>query len=403
MAQIKAIRAEFPFFQKNKNLIFLDTAASSQKPESVIRGMADFYSHNYANIHRGAYPLADSATKAYEQSRDKVKNLISAESRREIIITKGATEGINLIARSLADAEILQKGDTVLLSAMEHHANTVPWLQLKKRIGINIEYIPFDKDKNLDIATYKKLLEEKNVKLVSLTHVSNVLGTINDVKKVCKMARDKEVLSLIDGCQAVPHFPVNVQDIACDFYVFSSHKMYGPTGVGALYGRLEILKKLPPFLGGGDMIHEVFFDSFTPNEVPYRFEAGTPPIAEAYGMGLACDFLSQTSLKDIFKHDKEICNYAYDKLSEIPELTIHSHKDSCGLISFTVPGISDYDIGDELGEEGICVRVGHHCAQPLLDSLSLSTLIRASFGIYSTKEDVERFVEVLKEIITRLK
>jgi cysteine desulfurase / selenocysteine lyase len=397
------IRTKFPFFQKNSDIVFLDTAASSQKPESVIQGMADFYSYHYANIHRGAYPLADNATKAYEQAREKVKNLISAKSKREVVITKGATEGINLIARSLADAGMLTKGDTILLSEMEHHANTVPWLQLKDRIGIHIEYIPFDKDKNLDMNAYKKLLQKESVKLVSITHVSNVLGTVNDVKEVCKIAKEKGVLSLIDGCQAVPHFPVDVQDIHCDFYVFSSHKMYGPTGVGALYGRLELLKKLPPFLGGGDMIHEVFFDSFTPNEVPYRFEAGTPPIAEAYGMGLACDFLNYVGLETIFKHDKEICSYAYKKLLEIPELKIHSHKNSCGLVSFTIAGISDYDIGDELGEEGVCVRVGHHCAQPLLNSLDVRTLIRASFGIYNTEDEIDRFIEVLNEVVERLK
>lgn len=396
---LENIRSQFPFFQKHPKIIFLDTAASAQKPLVVTNGIKNFYESSYANIHRGAYPLADEATTLYEKARKKIQQFISADSKREIIFTKNATESINLLARSFADGSILKKGDTVLLSSMEHHANIVPWLQLKERIGINIQYIPTDKNKNIDIHAYEQLLEKHRVKLVSVTHVANVLGTINDVKKICKIAKTYNALSIIDGCQAVPHFPVNVQDIACDFYVFSAHKMYGPTGIGILYGRLDLLKKLPPFLGGGDMIHEVFNDSFTPNEVPYKFEAGTPPITEAYACGLACDFLLEMNMETVFKHDKELSFYAYDQFSQIPQLKIYSHKQSCGLISFTIQGINDYDIGDALGDNGICVRVGHHCAQPLLDSLQVSILIRASFGIYTTKKDIDHCVQELKKII----
>jgi cysteine desulfurase / selenocysteine lyase len=399
---LENIRSQFPFFTKHPDTIFLDTAASAQKPAVVIDGIKNFYESSYANIHRGAYPLADQATTLYETARKQVQVFLSAENKREIIFTKNATESINLVVRSFADGGFLQKNDTVILSEMEHHANIIPWLQLKERIGIHIEYIPIDKNKNLDLQAYKKLLEIHPVKLVAVTHVSNVLGTINDVKTICQMAKEHKALSLIDGCQAAPHFPVNVQDLDCDLYVCSAHKIYGPTGIGILYGRLPLLKKLPPFLGGGDMIHEVFFDSFTPNEVPYKFEAGTPPITEAYACGIACVFLLELDMKKVFQHDKALSEYAYQQFLQIPEVTIYSHPNACGLISFSVQGINDYDIGDALGDEGICVRVGHHCAQPLLDNLKVSTLIRASFGIYSTKEDIDICTQTLKKIIIEL-
>ena len=397
--QLSNIQQEFPFIQEHPELIFLDNAASAQKPKVVLDAIQDFYVHSYANIHRGSYPRADEATDKYEWARKQVATLVNASSSREIIFMKNATEATNLVARSLFDGKFLEKGDRVLVSHMEHHSNIVPWLHLKQYCGVEVDFIPFTDDKEFDYERYLELLEQENVKLVAFTHVSNTLGTVNDAKKICAMAKEKGALSFIDGAQSVPHFKVDVQDIACDFYSIAGHKMYGPSGVGMLYGRLDLLKEMPPFLGGGSMIHEVFTSHYTPGEVPAKFEAGTPAIAECYATGVAAKFLMDLDLDQVEAHDKELSAYAYKKISQIPEITIFSHKNAMGLITFTVKGVHDYDIGDELGERNICVRVGHHCAQPLMDDLEVSTTIRASFGVYTKKEDIDTLVQALKEII----
>lgn len=397
MFDIQAIRAQFPFLEFDPSIVFLDTAASSQKPLSVIDGVRDFYIQDYANIHRGSYPRSDRATTKYEQTRKKVAEFIGAGLHREIVFTKNATESCNLVAHSLADGGFLQKGDRVILTEMEHHANIVPWLQLQSRIGIDINYIRITKEGDIDINHADELLQ-KPCKLLAVSHVSNVLGTINDVKTLCKKAHEKGVLTFVDGSQSVPHFPVNVQDMNCDFFVFSSHKMYGPGGVGVLFGKMDLLKKMPPFLGGGDMIRTVSQTEFSVSDVPHKFEAGTPPIVEVYGLGLACDFLKNLGMENVFKHDRKLTEYAYHQLSLLPFIRIISHKKACGLVTFTMQGMNEYDVGDELGERNICVRVGQHCAHPLLEKLCLNTTIRASFGVYTVKEEIDTLCQALREI-----
>ena len=404
---ISSIRTQFPIFhnyekKKHQHLIYLDSAASSQKPEKVIKKINKVYTRYYSNIHRGAYPISEVAYTKYEETRKKVAKFIHSKSHREIVFTRGTTESINLVARSLGDSGMLKKGDRIILSTMEHHANIVPWLQLKNRIGIKLDYIDFNQKKDLILKNLEDKLKEPT-KLIAITHVSNVLGTINPIKKICELAKKHNVLSLVDGAQAIAHFPVDVQDINCDFYTFSSHKMYGPAQVGILYGRLELLKRMPSFIGGGDMIHEVSLDNFTENEVPQKFEAGTPGIAEVISFGAAIDFIHKVSTEEIYEHNKTLTNYLQEKLQEIKEIKVYSHKDACGIVSFTISKMSDYDIGDELGERGICVRVGHHCAQPLLNILKVPTLIRASFGVYNTGKDIDILTDALKEIIAKLK
>lgn len=418
MSDFSALRRQFPIIIGNgknvshlqkkddaslslhsENFIYLDTAASSQKPKKVLEAVQKFYSSSYSNIHRGAHFLGDKATEKYENARKKMAHFLGAKSAREIIFTKNATESINLVAHSIGEMEnFFKEGDRILLTKMEHHANMIPWFQLAKRKKLHIEYIDFDEEKNLILQNLDFLLE-KPTKLVALCHVSNVLGTKNEVKKICQKAKEKGVLTLVDACQSVPHMPINVEEIGCDFLGVSSHKMYGPTGVGVLYGKLELLKKMPPFLGGGDMIREVNYEGFTVNEIPAKFEAGTPPIAEVVGLGAAIDFLEKIGMENIFQHDTQLSTYAHALLSKIPKIKILSHKNACGLVSFSVKNMQHYDISDELSDAGICVRVGHHCAEPLHQKLGVKTSLRASFGIYTTKKEVEIFAQTLEKII----
>ncbi len=403
MRDNKIIREQFPIL-KTENLIYLDTAASSQKPKKVLDAIDTFYKTTYSNIHRGAHFLGDQATERYEQARKKIGDFIHASSPREIIFTKNATESINLVAHSLGDWEgFFQEGDRIILTRMEHHANMVPWLQLAKRKKLKIEYIDFDDEKELLLSNIEKLLDLPT-KLIAFPHVSNVLGTKNSIRDLCTIAREHCVLSLVDACQSVAHMPIDVQEIGCDFFAFSSHKMYGPSGVGVLYGRLSLLKKMPPFLGGGEMIREVTYENFTPNQVPEKFEAGTPPIAEVIGAGVAVDFLQEIGMRTVEIHDQKISKRAYSLLSEISELTVISHKNACGLVTFTMNnGIQNYDMADYLSDYGICIRGGHHCAEPLHNRLGIKTSLRASFGIYTTKEEGEKFAEMLKQAIQELK
>ncbi len=392
-----AIRQQFPLLQQ-AGLVYLDTAASSQKPRSVLDGMQKFYETDYSNVHRGAHFLADRATEKYENARTKLAKLVHAKSAREIIFTANATAGINLVARSLGDMEMFESGDRIVLTRMEHHANLVPWLQLAEKYSLKIEYLEIDAEQNLDLKNLDELLT-KPTKLLALTHVSNVLGTCNPVQHICAKAKAANVITLVDAAQSVPHMKVDVQEIDCDFLVFSAHKMYGPSGVGILYGKLDLLKKMPPFLGGGEMIREVRYDGFVPNEVPYKFEAGTPPITEAVGTGLAADFLQEIGMENIHQHDAALTKLAQKHLLKIEKVRIISNPDAIGLVTFVVDGIQSYDIADELSERGICVRVGHHCAEPLHGLLGIKTSVRASFGIYNTEDEIEKFGEVLAEVI----
>jgi cysteine desulfurase/selenocysteine lyase len=393
------IRRQFPLLDQ-ENLIYLDTAASSQKPKRVLEELESFYRCDYANIHRGAHFLGDRATEKYEAARKKIADFVNAKTPREIICTKNATESINLVARCLGEMEdFFMEGDRIILTRMEHHANMVPWLQLADRKKLQIEYIDFDADKNLILKNRDDLLSPPT-KLLAFAHVSNVLGTENPAKTLCQKAKEKGVLSLVDACQSIPHKNVNVQEIECDLLTFSAHKMYGPSGVGFLYGKLDLLKKMPPFLGGGEMIREVTYDGFTPNEVPEKFEAGTPPIAEMVGSGAAVDFLQEIGMEHIQAHDESIARIAYDLLSEIPEVTVLSHKEAGGLITFTMNnGMQNYDMADYLSDKGICIRGGHHCAEPLHNMLGVKTSLRASFGVYTTEKEIEKLTETIKQAV----
>ncbi len=363
--------------------------------------MQAFYINDYSNVHRGAHFLADRATEKYEAARAKLAKLVHASNAREIIFTANATTGINLVARSLGDMELFQPGDRIILTRMEHHANLVPWFQLAEKFELQIEYLELDTEKNLVLDNLDELLRAPT-KLIACTHVSNVLGTVNPVTEICARAKGADVITVIDAAQSVPHMPVDVQQIDCDFLAFAVHKIYGPSGVGALYGKLDLLKKMPPFLGGGEMIREVTYDGFIPSEVPYKFEAGTPPITEVYGAGLSADFVQEVGLENIYKHDAELAQLARKRLSNIDTVKIISHINSAGLVTFTVDGIQSYDISDYLSEQGVCVRVGYHCAEPLHHHLGIKTSVRASFGIYNIEEDIDILAKALSDAIQEL-
>lgn len=397
MNTLKNIRQQFPILRQ-ENLVYLDTAASSQKPKIVLDALDSFYKNEYSNIHRGAHFLGDRATEKYEAAREKIGNFINTKTPREIVFTKNATESINLVARSLGEMEnFFEEGDRIVLTRMEHHANMVPWLQLAQRKNLKIEYIDFDDEKNLVLDNLDDLISPPT-KLLAFVHVSNVLGTENPAQFLCQKAKEKGVLTLVDACQSVLHMTIDVKEMNCDLLVFSGHKMYGPSGVGILYGKLDLLKKIPPFLGGGVMIREVTYEGFTPNEVPEKFEAGTPPIAEVVATGTAVDFLSEIGMEAVKKHDRMIAELTRKLLSEIPEITILSHKEAGELITFTMNnGMQNYDMADFLSDEGICVRGGHHCAEPLHNKLGIKTSLRASFGVYTTKEEIEKLAEAIQQ------
>lgn len=392
MSEFSEIRRQFPILN-HKNLVYLDTAASAQKPTVVIDALADFLKNDFSNIHRGAHFLGDRATEKYENARKKIANFINATSSREIVFGKNATEMINLVAHSLEDGGFFEEHDTILLTEMEHHANLVPWIQLAKRKNLQLDFLRIDKNREL-------ILDEdkiKNAKMIALTHVSNVLGTKNPVEKICALAKKYRTRSLVDGCQSVPHFSVDMQKIGCDFFVFSSHKIYGPSGVGILFGRKEILREMPPFLGGGEMIRSVSFRDFVAGEIPNRFEAGTPPIEGVVGCGAAIDFLSEMGMDKIAEHDAEISDFARNILSKIPEITILSHKQASGLVTFSLKKGQNYDLSDFLSDRGICVRIGHHCAESLHELLGVKTSIRASFGIYTEKREIELLEKAIRD------
>ena len=393
-----AICQQFPLLV-NEEVTYLDSAATTQKPRTVLDALLHTYEHDYANVHRGGHYLGDRATTKFEQARKKVSEFLGASSPREIVCTKNATESLNLVARSLG--ETLESGDTIYITRMEHHSNMIPWIQLAERKNLQLKYWNITENRELDMDQLNEIISDAP-KIVALPHVSNVLGTVNPVAEICAKLSKNNIVSVIDGCQAPAHFPVNVSDIGCDFYACSSHKMYGPSGVGILYGKLDLLKQMPPFLGGGEMIREAFWDHFDANSVPHKFEAGTMPISEFIALGAAIDFLTELGMDVVEQHSEKITQLCLQKLSEIPEVKIYSHPQARNLVSFCVEGVNNHDLSDYLSDQKICIRVGHHCAQPLTESLGVKSTTRASFGVYTTPEEIEVFAEAVKSSISDL-
>lgn len=399
---VEEIRADFPILKRKLNqahpLVYLDSAATSQKPQLVLDAMATYYTNNNANIHRGVHTLAEEATSLYEEARDKIAQFIHARTPAEIIYTRNTTESINLVAKTWGRTE-LKAGDIILLTEMEHHSNLVPWQMLSAEVGTTLEFIPVLENGVLDLAAYQQLLK-KEPRLVCFTHMSNVLGTINPAREMIEQAHHHGAIVLVDGAQAVPHFPVDVQKLDADFYAFSGHKMLGPTGIGILYGKKKLLEKMPPFMGGGDMIREVHLHSFTPNELPYKFEAGTPAIAEAIGLGAAVDYLGKIGLGNIHQYELEIFQYAYSLLYKMDGIQIFGSEtvQRGGVLSFQMAGVHPHDVAQILDSEGIAVRAGHHCAMPLHNKFNIPATVRASFYLYTTKEEVDLLVSSLKKV-----
>jgi cysteine desulfurase/selenocysteine lyase len=399
---VNLIRQDFPILHREirpgVKVVYLDSTATSQKPASVIEAMDAFYRQSNANIHRGLHALAEEATAMYEQAREKVAKFIHAPSARQIIYTRNTTESINLVAYTWARAH-LKAGDLIILSEMEHHSNLVPWYMLATERGVRLEFIPVTENGLLDLEAYRSLLSQ-DPKLVSFTHMSNVLGTITPAAEMIRMAHEAGAVTLLDAAQSVPHLKVDAQELDVDFMAFSAHKMCGPTGIGALYGKLKLLEEMPPFLGGGDMIKEVKLRSFRPNDVPYKFEAGTPAIAESVGFGAAVDYLSAVGMERVAAHEHEITEYALERLEEIPGLKVlgPSADKKGGVASFTFDGIHPHDVAQILDRDGIAVRAGHHCAQPLHEKFGIPASTRASFYLYTTKEEIDMLVEGIYKV-----
>jgi cysteine desulfurase/selenocysteine lyase len=398
----KKIRQDFPILEREVRpgvkLVYLDSTATAQKPESVIAAMDNFYRHSNANIHRGVHTLAEESTALYEQARERIARFINAASPRQLIYTRNATESINLVAYSWARAN-LKANDLVILTEMEHHSNLVPWHMLAAERGIRLEFIPVTGDGLLDLDEYRRLLTQEP-KLVSFTHMSNVLGTINPAAEMIKMAHAAGALTMLDGAQSVPHFKVDVQALDVDFLAFSAHKMVGPTGIGALYGKMALLEAMPPFMGGGDMIKEVKLRSFRPNDLPHKFEAGTFAIAEAVGFGAAVDYLTAIGMDAIAGHEHEITEYALERLEEIPGIKLFgpSADKKGGVASFTMNGVHPHDVAQILDSIGVAIRAGHHCAQPLHEKFNIQATSRASFYLYTTREEVDMLVKGIYKV-----
>lgn len=397
---IEAVRADFPILHQEHSpgipLVYLDNAASSQKPVHVIDAMDDYYRRYNANVHRGIHKLSEEATAAYEEARIKVRKFVNARSKREIIFTRGTTEGINLVAQTWGRAN-LRAGDVILSTAMEHHSNIVPWQMLAEQTGAVVRYVPVLPNGTLDLDEYARLLREQPVRLAAFAYMSNVLGTINPVAEMVRLAHEAGAIVLLDGAQAVPHLPVDVQALDVEFMAFSGHKMLGPTGSGALYGKRQLLEEMPPWMGGGDMIATVRLDGSTWNELPYKFEAGTPSVAEAIGLGIAVDYLSALGMDKVYQHEHVMIGYALDRLSEVTGLTVYGpDEDHKGAVAaFSLKGIHPHDLAQILDAEGIAVRAGHHCAMPLHEEMGLGATTRASFYLYNTPSEIDRLVEGL--------
>jgi cysteine desulfurase/selenocysteine lyase len=401
MLDVAKIRADFPILQRKINgkpLVYLDNAATSQKPVQVIRALTEYYENNNANIHRGIHTLSEEATAAYESSRESIARFIDAPEARSVIFTRNATEAINLVMYSWGRHHI-NEGDEIVLTAMEHHSNLVPWQMLAKERGAKLVFIELTKDGELDMESARKAIGPKT-KLVAITLMSNVMGTIVPVAEISDLAHAHGALVLVDGAQGVPHLPTSVRELKCDFLAFSFHKMLGPTGVGILWGRTELLQKMPPFMGGGDMIAAVWREKSRYNELPWKFEAGTPNIADVIAAGAAINYLQNLGMAAVRKHEIEITKYALEKFAEFKRATIYGPTDASkrgGVISFNLNGVHPHDLGHILNESGIAIRAGHHCCQPLMRELDVSGTARASFYIYNTNEEVDVFFQALQE------
>lgn len=394
------LRHDFPILDQKVNgrpLVYLDNAATTQKPRAVMEAMDRYYATINANVHRGAHALSERATEAFEGARSKVQRFINAEDAREIIFVRGTTEAINLVAQSYGRSK-LKSGDEIIVTEMEHHSNIVPWQLLCEQTGAVLRVVPIDERGELDMEQYQRLLGPRT-RLVAVVHLSNVLGTINPVKGIISLAHSHGVPVLLDGAQAVPHLKVDVQDLGCDFYAFSGHKLYGPTGIGVLYGKEELLEAMPPYQGGGEMIRVVTFKKTVYNDLPYKFEAGTPDIAGAIGLGTAIDYVSGIGLETIALHERELLDYATEAVAGVPGLRIiGTARERASILSFVLDGVHPHDIGTILDSEGIAIRTGHHCAMPVMEHFGLPATARASLALYNTRDDVDALVRGLHKV-----
>lgn len=397
---VDRVRREFPILRATfggRPLVYLDSAATAQKPQSVIDAISHFYTSECANIHRGVYHLAELATEAYEGARRKVQQFLGAKQPGEIVFVRGATEAINLVAQSYG-ARHVRAGDEIIISAMEHHSNIVPWQMLCRQTGAVLRVVPVDDEGQFVLEEYERLLGPRT-RLVAVTHASNVLGTIAPVRQIIDMAHDRRVPVLLDGAQAAPHLPVNVEQLGCDFYAFSGHKLYGPTGIGVLYGKAELLDSMPPYQGGGGMIRSVTFAQTAYDDAPYRFEAGTPDIAGAIGLGAAIDFVTGLGVDAVVSHEQELLSYATAELGAVKGMRlIGTARDKVGIVSFVLDRIHPHDVGTILDSLGIAARTGHHCAQPLMEQFQVPATTRVSFAVYNTPEDVDALIEGLHKV-----
>jgi cysteine desulfurase/selenocysteine lyase len=396
---VERVKNDFPILNRKvngKRLVYLDNAATTQKPKVVIDALVDYYSRYNANVHRAVHQLSIEATETYENSRKKLAKFINSPSPQQVVFTRGTTESINLVKFAWG-SKFIKEGDVILLTLMEHHSNMVPWQLLAKEKGARIEYTPITPDGRIDMAEFERLLG-LSPSLVAFTQCSNVLGTINDAQRLCSMAKKVGAITVVDAAQSAPHMPVDVQNIGADFFAFSGHKMLGPTGIGVLYGRKDLLESMDPFQSGGDMIKEVHLDGARWNDVPYKFEAGTTNIADAIGLGVAVEYLSSLGMENVRRHEVELLRYAFDKMARIPNIKIYGPMDPearGGVISFNLADIHPHDMASILDEEGVAIRSGHHCAQPLMEHLNVPGTSRASFYVYNSTEDIDVFIGAL--------
>jgi cysteine desulfurase / selenocysteine lyase len=397
---VKRIREDFPILKQKvhgKPLVYLDNAATSQKPATVIEALLRFYTHDCSNVHRGVHLLSERATEAYEGTRIKVQRFLNAFDWREIVFVRGTTEGINLVAQTYGRRNV-REGDEVLITAMEHHSNIVPWQILCEEKGARLRVAPINDRGELIVEEFAKLLNART-RLVAATHVSNALGSINPVRQIVQMAHAINVPVLLDGAQATPHMKVDVQELGCDFYAFSGHKVFGPTGIGALYGKAGLFEAMPPFQGGGDMISSVTFEKTIYNDIPYKFEAGTPNIADVYGLGAALDYVNQVGLANIASYEHALLSYATEAIQQIPGVRIiGTAREKAGVISFVLEGVHAHDVGTILDREGIAVRTGHHCAQPVMDRFGVPATVRASLAFYNTKQEINALAAGIQRV-----
>jgi cysteine desulfurase / selenocysteine lyase len=397
---VEALRRGFPILARKihgRPLVYLDNAATTQKPESVIEAVADMYRRSYGNIHRGVHTLSVEATDAYDQARDKVRAFVNAAETREIVFVRGTTEAINLVAQTFGRQRV-GEGDEVVVTALEHHSNIVPWQLLCDEKKARLKVLPIDRTGEVRVEELERLLTPRS-RIVSIAHVSNALGTLVPVRRIVEIAHARGVPVLVDGAQAVPRLAVDVRELGCDFYAFSAHKMYGSTGVGVLYGRAELLDAMPPYQGGGDMISSVTFEKTTWNVLPYKFEAGTPNIAGAIGLGAAIDYLEKIGIENVTAHEQDLLDYATPLLTALPGLNvIGTAREKIGVLSFTLDGIHPHDIGTVLDQEGIAIRTGHHCAQPVMEFFGIPATARASLALYNTRADIEALVEGIRRV-----